>query len=79
MAFFICLLILLPLQVSGATLAIPAKPQRQEIEKVKRYNIADGFCQTASGEFQIQVTVRYRTIWSRVQRFKHFVLALCQL
>jgi hypothetical protein len=76
MSFFVCLLVFLPLQASGASLSIPTEPYRQEIEEVKRYNLAYGFYQTAAGEFQVRVTVRYRTIWSRVQRFKHFMFRL---
>ena len=76
MYFFICLLVLLPLQASGASLTIPAEPHREEIAKVKRYNVAYGFSQTASGEFHIQVTVRYRHTWSRVEHVKRFTFRL---
>lgn len=76
MVFFICLLILLPLQASSASLVIPADPYHEKIERVKRYNVAYGFNQTASGEFQIQVTVRYHHTWSRLERFKHFMFRL---
>jgi len=76
MYFIVCLLVLLPLQASAASLSIPAEPYREEIGQVRRYNVAYGFYQTASGEFQIQVTVRYRPTWSRVHRFKHFIFRL---
>jgi hypothetical protein len=76
MYFIVCLLVLLPLQALAASLSIPAEPYREEIGQVRRYNVAYGFYQTASGEFQIQVTVRYRPTWSRVHRFKHFVFRL---
>ena len=76
MYFFVCLLILLPLQASGASLVIPADPGHEKIERVKRYNVAYGFNQTESGEFQVQVTVRYRHTWSRLERFKHFMFRL---
>jgi hypothetical protein len=75
MTFFMCLLILLPLQVS-ASLSIPTEPYREEIARVKRYNVAYGFYQTASGEFHIQVTVRYRHTWSRVEHAPHFMFCL---
>jgi hypothetical protein len=75
-AFFVCLLVLLPLQASGARLVIPAEPYREEIARVKRYNVAYGFSQTASGEFQIQVTVRYRPTSSRLERVKHVMFRL---
>ena len=76
MYFFVCLLVLLPLQASA-----PAFPFRQSLTErkstqVKRYDVAYGFYQTASGEFQLQVTVRYRPGWSRVHRFKHFMFRL---
>jgi hypothetical protein len=76
MYFILCLLVLLPLQAWGASLSIPAAPHREEIDQVRRYNAAYGFYQTASGEFQLQVTVRYRPTWSRVQRFKRFMFRL---
>jgi hypothetical protein len=76
MYVLIGLWILLPLQVFGENLVIPAKPQREEIEKVKYYNVAYGFREVASGAFQLHVNVRYRTIWSRVQRVKHFMFPL---
>ncbi len=76
MYFILCLLVLLPLQAWGAGLSIPAAPHREEIDQVRRYNAAYGFYQTASGEFQLQVTVRYRPTWSRVQRFKRFMFRL---
>jgi hypothetical protein len=72
----ICLLVLLPLQASGAALTLPAEPYRQEIGKVRRHNVTYGFSQTASGEFQIQVTVRYRSTWSRLEHVKHVMFRL---
>ena len=75
MSFFICLLILLPLRVS-ASLSIPTEPYRQEIERVRRYHVAYGFSRTASGEFQVRATVRYRHTWSRVEHVKHFMFRL---
>lgn len=76
MYVFICLLVLLPLQVSGAALTLPAEPYRQEIGRVRRHNVAYGFSQTASGEFQIQVTLRYRPTWSRLEHVKHVMFRL---
>jgi hypothetical protein len=76
MYILVCLLILLPLQAFGSSLVIPAEPHREEIAKVKYYNVAYGFRQAASGEFQIHVIVRYRHTWSRVQRAKHFTFPL---
>ena len=76
MYVLVCFLILLPLQAFGASLVIPAEPHREEIEKVKYYNIAYGFREAALGEFQLHVNVRYRNTWSRVQRFKHFMFPL---
>jgi len=77
MYFFMCLLVLLPLQVLGASLAaIPAESHREEIANVKRYNVAYGFSQTASGEFQLQATVRYRPTWSRIEHVKRFMFRL---
>jgi hypothetical protein len=67
---------LLPLQAFDASLVIPAEPHREEIEKVKYYNVAYGFREVAPGGFQLHVNVRYRTTWSRVQRFKHFMFPL---
>src|SRR5688572_26268673 len=76
MSFFVCLLVLLPLQASGASLVIPVEPHREEIAQVKRYNVAYGFCQTASGEFQICLRVSYRHRWSSLHRCKHFMFHL---
>jgi hypothetical protein len=76
MYVLVCLLVLLPLQALGASLVIPAEPHREEIEKVKRYTVAYGFRQATSGEFQLHINVHYRNIWSRVQRFKHFMFPL---
>jgi hypothetical protein len=76
MYVLVCLLILLPLQALGASLVIPAEPHREEIEKVKYYNVAYGFREAAPGEFQLYVSVRYRNTWSRLQRVKHFMFPL---
>ena len=76
MSFFICLLVLLPLQALGTSLVIPAEPYREEIAKVKRYNVAYGFCQTELGEFQVCLRVSYRHRWSRLHRYKQLMFHL---
>ena len=71
-----CLLLLLPLQALGESLVIPAAPHREEIERVKYDHVAYGFREVSPGEFRLHVNVRYRTIESRVERFKHFTFPL---
>jgi hypothetical protein len=53
-----------------------AEPYQEKIERVKRYDVAYGFNPTASGAFQIQVTVRYRPPSGRLQHFQHFMFRL---
>jgi len=76
MYVLVCLFVLLPLQASGASLVIPTEPHREAIERVKRYDIIYGFGQAASGEFQVQVKIRYRNTWSRIERYKYVMFPL---
>jgi hypothetical protein len=76
MAWFILMMVLLPVAARGANLVIPAEPARVGIRDVKFYRISYGFQEEMPGRFQLQVTLRYRPWTSRLERVKHVEFSL---
>jgi hypothetical protein len=76
MAWFIWMMVLLPVSTRGADLVIPAEPAQVEIRDVKFYRVSYGFQEGKQGRFQLQVTLRYRKWTSQIERVKRFTLRL---
>jgi hypothetical protein len=76
MVWFLLMLVLLPISARGADLVIPAEPDQVEIRDVKFYRVAYGFQEETPGHFQLQVTLRYRTWTSRLERVKRYTFRL---
>jgi hypothetical protein len=73
---FACLWVFLPLPALGANLVIPAEPSRVDIPDVKFYRVSYGFQEDDTGQFQLQVTLRYRKWASRIEHTKHLTFRL---